>query len=470
MIRARSIRFRMMLLFCAVVGILLALSYAGFYLMFERVVRDQLDRRLKETAGPIVADLIADPTEEDVNQLDIAGQYFEVLDLSGRVLQRSKNLAVELPLLVHHGLTGTLPFQTVDVKTIGRIRTALVPFTAGNENWLLAVGASTEDVESALATLRHSGLVLFPLSLLLVAAISGVFANRSLRPVAELTGQASMRIQQLSRSTPERETPRASSRGEDELQVLATTFNRLFQQLDSVVGQLRQFVSDASHELRTPLSVLRGETELLLARPRSTMEYETATRIMDVELKKLSRIVDGLFTLSMADAGQLILASEPLYLEEVLEESSAMAAPQANRKQIRIERDLQRDVAFRGDAAFLRQLFLIFIDNAIKYSPPGKPLRITLTADKEIRIRFEDQGIGIAKEHLPRIFERFFRVAQTGSVETQSGGLGLAIAQAIVQAHHGAIECESQPGIGSVFTIRLPLTAPSAHKQELISV
>ena len=102
------------------------------------------------------------------------------------------------------------------------------------ENWLLAVGASTEDVESALATLRHSALVLFPLSLLLVAAISGVFANRSLRPVAELTEQASMRIQQLSRSTPERETPRASSRGEDELQVLATTFNRLFQQLDSL--------------------------------------------------------------------------------------------------------------------------------------------------------------------------------------------------------------------------------------------
>src|SRR5207247_8691178 len=107
----------------------------------------------------------------------------------------------------------------------------------------------------------------------------------------------------------------------------------------------------------------------------------------------------ALFTCSRRHASQCIVASEPLYLEEVLEESSAMAAPQANRKQIRIERDLQRDVAFRGDAAFLRQLFLIFIDNAIKYSPPGKPLRITLTADKEIRISFEDQGIGIAKEH-----------------------------------------------------------------------
>jgi len=116
-------------------------------------------------------------------------------------------------------------------------------------------------------------------------------------------------------------------------------------------------------------------------------------------------------------------------------------------------------VLFHGDAAFLRQLFLIFIDNAIKYSPSGANLRITLRADGEANIQFRDEGIGIAPENLPRIFERFFRVSQTGSGETQSGGLGLSIAQAIVQAHRGRIECESAPGAGSVFTIRLPLNS-----------
>jgi signal transduction histidine kinase len=246
--------------------------------------------------------------------------------------------------------------------------------------------------------------------------------------------------------------------GEDELRLLSKTFDKLFDSLDSAVGQLRQFVSDASHELRTPLSVLRGETELLLTRQRSTAEYESAVRIIDAELKKLSHIVDGLFTLSMADAGQLRLETEPLYLEEVLEETCAMAAPAARLKQIRIEKDLQRDVCYSGDAAFLRQLFLIFIDNAVKYSPSGTRLRVTLSAQRDILIRFQDQGIGIAHEHIPRVFERFFRVAQNGSAETQSGGLGLAIAQAIVQAHQGNIECESEPGAGSVFTIRLPFT------------
>jgi two-component system sensor histidine kinase ResE len=108
---------------------------------------------------------------------------------------------------------------------------------------------------------------------------------------------------------------------------------------------------------------------------------------------------------------------------------------------------------------FLRQLFLIFIDNAIKYSPAQRLLRVSLAAGSEVRVSFEDQGIGIANEHRRMIFERFFRVTNTDDVETQSGGLGLAIAQAIVTAHGGSIECESELGVGSIFTVRLPFAS-----------
>jgi signal transduction histidine kinase len=206
------------------------------------------------------------------------------------------------------------------------------------------------------------------------------------------------------------------------------------------------------------LSVLRGETELLLSRPRRTDEYEQALRIMEGELKTMGRIVEGLFTLSMADAGQLKFSPEPVYVDDVLEESIALATPLAQSRSIRIEKSLQHGVVLPGDAAFLRQLFLIFIDNAIKYSPAERLLRVSLVTGSEIRVCFEDQGIGIAKEHLRLIFERFFRVANPDDVETQSGGLGLAIAQAIVRAHGGSIECRSELGIGSVFTVRLPLS------------
>src|SRR5436190_8303611 len=293
----RSIRWRMFVLFCATAGALLAVCYAGFYLLFERVVREQLDRRLGEVAAPIIADLIVDPEDKDVDMLDIADEYFEVLDTSGAVLQRSKNLHVNLPVAARPG------FETVYLPGEGEIRLMVIPFQVGEETWLFVSGESTGDENAALATLRHFALALLPASLLATAIVFGLFSNQ------------------------------------------------LLGRIDAVVRQLRQFVSDASHELRTPLAVLQGETELLLSQPRTPTEYETATRVMDSELKKLSRIVEGLFTLSMADAGQLRIAPEPLYLEEVLEESCALAAPLATQKQISIERSLDRDGLFEVDAA-----------------------------------------------------------------------------------------------------------------------
>jgi two-component system sensor histidine kinase BaeS len=261
-------------------------------------------------------------------------------------------------------------------------------------------------------------------------------------------------------------TPLPVSSPHDELGLLAETFNHLLRGVDSAVGQLRQFVTDASHELRTPLAVLHGETELLLSKPRSAEEYRKTLVLFDDEFKKLTRIVEGLFTLSMADAGQLHLLSEPLYINEVLEEACALVTSRARSKNIAILRELNQEVAHSGDEAFLHQLFLIFLDNAIKYSPECTQVRVSLTEkDGTIRARFEDQGIGIASEHLAFIFERFYRAAPPTGVEAHSGGLGLAIAQAIVRNQGGCIECQSTPGVGSTFTVVLPTASPETNIQ-----
>src|SRR5262245_11408316 len=195
MTRGRSIRLRMLLLFCAVVGTLLAGTFAGFYFVFERAVRDQLDRRLKETAAPIIADLIVDPDEKDVDQLDIDQEYFEVLDTAGHVVQQSKNLRTPLPLA---SLSG---YQTARTPDAGEIRITIIPFQAGGQSWLFAAASSTRDVEAAVQTLRYFALLLFPASLLLTSVIFSFYANH------------------------------------------------LFLRIEAVVGELRQFVSDASHEL-----------------------------------------------------------------------------------------------------------------------------------------------------------------------------------------------------------------------------
>src|SRR5437667_10005668 len=152
----RSIRWRMFVLFCATAGLLLAVCYAGFYFLFRRVVREQLDRRLGEVAAPIIADLVGDPEEKDVDLLDIADEYFEVLDTSGAVLQRSKNLHVNLPVAARPG------FETVYLPGEGEIRLMVIPFQVGEETWLFVSSESTGYEYAALATLRDFAIALLP--------------------------------------------------------------------------------------------------------------------------------------------------------------------------------------------------------------------------------------------------------------------------------------------------------------------
>lgn len=457
----------MIVLFCTVVGVLLVISHVGLGFLLAREVRSQLDRQLLATARPVIADLITDPADEDdVDQLNVPDSYFELIDpLSGRVLQMSQNLdgqALDL-----RGATRALSepaFYVVsgphDKAPEARLRLALIPFQRDSRPMILAVAAPNRMEREVLEQFAWIVAVFLLLSLLLTAWLSTWYVGRSLAPITALTGHARKLTERISRrGRRELWTPLAIEHPGDELGQLAATFNELFAQVDSALRQLRQFVTDASHELRTPLSVLRGETELVLSEPRSPAAYQRALRVIDGELGKLTRIVEGLFTISMADAGQLRLLREPLYLNEVLEEACALAAPRARQKGIAILGDLKEELAYQGDEAFLRQLFLIFLDNSIKYSPPKTSVRVRLDrSDGSVKVEFKDEGIGISQSDLSHVFERFYRVSQHTNGESQSGGLGLAIAQAIVHAQGGRIDCRSTPGCGSTFIVTLPLT------------
>jgi signal transduction histidine kinase len=462
--KAKTLRFRMMLLFTTVVGVLLAGSYLAFWGLLSHEIPTQLNRQLVQTARPLIADIMTEPNAQDIKRLDIPGEFFELLDASGNVLQYSKNLTSPIDL---NGMSPAVSRPTFSIATIGgvqSVRVGLIPFQQGNQLRVLLVAIPTLGTSGVLDSFKRVTLLLFPLSLLLTAGISAFYVGRSLAPVTALTLHAAF----MAKRVTSREgfwTPLPVYSPHDELGRLAETFNQLLRGVDSAVSQLREFVTDASHELRTPLAVLHGETELLLSKPRTAEEYRKTLVMFDDEFKKLTRIVEGLFTLSMADAGQLHLACEPLYINEVLEEACALVASRARSKNISIMRELNQEVAYSGDEAFLHQLFLIFLDNAIKYSPESSSVRVTLTQqDRTIRARFEDQGIGISSEHLALIFERFYRAAPPNASEPHSGGLGLAIAQAIARAQGGCIECQSTPGVGSIFTIVLPISTADTHQ------
>ena len=456
--RAKTLRSRMMLLFCSVVGVLLAASYLAFWALLARAIPTQLNRQLLETSRPILADIASEPNARDVERLDIPGQFFEVLDASGRVLQRSRNLTYPIDL---KGLNLNDSHPVFGIGLVGNsesVRVALIPFEQAAGQRFLVIAIPTFGTNRLLDTFGGITLLLFPLSLLLTAAISAFYVGRSLTPIKALTRHAEL----MAKRVTDREgfwEPLPITSPHDELGRLAETFNQLLQSVDSAVRQLRQFVTDASHELRTPLAVLHGETELVLSKPRGADEYRKTLVAIDDEMKKLTRIVEGLFTLSMADAGQLHLDSEPVYVNEILEETCILVSPRARAKNISVVRDLNQEVAYVGDEAFLHELFLIFLDNAIKYSPSDSQVRVSLTQEgSSIRICFKDQGVGISSEHLPFIFERFYRAARPGNGEAHSGGLGLAIAQAIARAQGGSIACQSAPGAGSTFTVLLPVS------------
>jgi signal transduction histidine kinase len=459
--RALSLRVRMMLLFCIVVGVLLAGSYVAFYLALRSVVHSQFDHRLIEAEAPVAADLATDTDDEDVAALDIPGEYFETLDPSGRPIAFSKNL--NRHAIPFSGSTQNL--QTIRDTTLGRLRVGAATIHRAKGDEVLILAMPTFDVSETLERFRALLLLLFPCSLLIMGGVAAWYVGRSLEPIAALTEQTSQMAERvkvaatrtISARAARDALPLASTGRDDELGRLTDAFNKLFACMEGGLAQLRQFVSDASHELRTPLSILQGETELLLKEQREPGEYHRALEVIDSELKKLIRIVEGLFTLAMADAGQLRLQREPLYLNEVLEEACAMVAPRARAKQISIERELDREVPYVGDEIFLRHLFLIFLDNALKYSGQESKVHVEMApVNGAISVRFQDQGVGILAEHLPHIFERFYRVPQNDATEAHSGGLGLAIAQAIVRAQGGAIECASRPGAGSTFTISFP--------------
>lgn len=468
--KPRSLRYRMIRLSWIMVGSLLAASYLSVFFLLHREVSRQIDKELMGAAEPVRQHFEAfrDKTMADLNEFGGEGRYFEVLDLQGHVLERSRESMEDLPAPVAVGQLAQLrtPVFGYVRNRSGELRVAALPFARGSDpvqHYVLLAAISTFGSAHVLDLFGQIIAVLLPLSLLLAGFISAWYVDRSLAPVRRLTRHAELMAERAIHpggSGGELWKPLAVESSEDEIGRLTAVFNRLFAHADAVLRQLRQFVTDASHEIRTPIAILRGETELLLSGSMNGEEMDKALGGMDQELRRLTRIVEGLLTLSMADAGQLRLAWEPLFLNEQLEEACGFVTLRAQAKRIRIERNLSTEVRFTGDEAILHELFVIFLDNAIKYSPPGSAVQVSLEAAVEgVQVHFDDEGPGVAAGERQHIFERFYRSPATRGKSESGSGLGLAIADAIASAHGGSIACARRSGGGSRFTVTLPQRA-----------
>jgi heavy metal sensor kinase len=318
----------------------------------------------------------------------------------------------------------------------------------------IQVGRSEAEIEAVLAELRLFGAAGLLVALALAAGGGHFLAGRALSPVDQITRQAQrIGAEDLSRRL-------ALPLPNDELGRLAAAFDGMIDRLEGAFQRQRQFTADASHELRTPLAIIRSQADVALSHPREAAYYIHVLTSIREESERLGRLAENLLVLARADAGQSVMLGT-VDLEEIVAEAGAWVSPRARERDIRLAVEVSGGCAVRGDATWLSQLLLNLLDNALRYTPPGGRVRLGLRlADGGVAVEVADTGSGIGPEHLPHIFERFYR-ADAARTRADGAGLGLAICEWIAHAHGGRLEVVSVVDGGTSFTLWLPEAPPA---------
>jgi len=463
-----SIRFRLLLWFTAILALVLVLFSAFIYYNQSRDLEDdsigRLERRLVRLQSTLRTSLHEEDGQvslpEDIVQED---DLFALISSEGQVLvskgtfPASDSIQTATQAYKSHS-NQEESFENsaawVD-KSSGYVFVVAPIFGESGKTSLVVLGGlldPDEQMKGLFTTLLLGSL------LTLAIAIGGGFwlADRAMRPVRTITHTArSIGETDLSR--------RINLSSKDELGELANTFDNMLARLQAAFERQRQFVADASHELRTPLTIVNLETSRALAAHRSQQEYERALRVIHSENDFMSHLVNDLLMLARMDNNQMSLKKVPLDLSDVTVDAIDRLTPLAARKNVKLETGDLPEARMLGDRQSLLQMVSNLVENAIKYTE-GEEKKVyieTGVQDGCAWVRVSDNGPGIAPEHIPHLFDRFYRVdkararAMDDESESPTGsGLGLSIIQWIAQAHGGEVKVESMPGNGSSFEVR----------------
>jgi len=314
------------------------------------------------------------------------------------------------------------------------------------------LGRTLEGAEALFLTRVNRLLLLGALGAAVVALFLGILLARTLsRPIRELT----LATRSVAQGELGLEVP---IRSKDELGELAASFNQMSADLLQARDLRRQMTADIAHELRTPLSIILGHSEALSegVLPPSAETYQ----VMYEEAKRLSRMVEELRTLSLAEAGELELTLRLVSPGDLMTRAAAAHTPQAEKKGVELALDIGSDLAeVEVDPDRIAQVLDNLISNALRYSPEGGCVKLSAQGDRiQVKLIVEDSGPGVSAEEAPYIFDRFYRGDKARPRQEGSSGLGLAIAQSIVEAHDGQISAESEMGVGMRFIVTLPVS------------
>jgi signal transduction histidine kinase len=422
-------------------------------------------------------------TKEMADLLDPYPGYFMVLDQNGKLLYSSAMMRMlgaddQLTILTNAlkindstGFNVRVREDSVSLFAVGRRSNSVGPNIAR-----VITALPTSLAELAPQLLIGTIIVVAPIIFLFSMVVAYLVVGRAFQPVDQLINEVEAITDGRSLH---RRLPADSSN--DELSRLSITVNAMLTRLEGSFAALRRFTADASHELKTPLTVLRADVERAMHPGTNRSERMVALEEALQETARMSDLVNSLLTLARADEGRFDIYREPIELEPLMREVYETAVILGEDAGLTLSLAALEDGIVMGDRARLRQLFLNLVTNAIKYTPRGGRVELSVTrrGSDEIVVVVRDTGIGIAANDLPHVFDRFWRADRVRSRASERGGfgLGLAICQWIVQAHGGAISVQSRLGRGSIFTVQLPIVAaappvlpmlPAAHEPSAV--
>jgi signal transduction histidine kinase len=465
-----SIRFRLVLWFTAILALVLIVFSAFIYVNQTRDILGEsvfsLDRKMAALGVTLTVTpdgiLVPPGVLQDTDVLVFTDPNGQVLASHGPLPAKDAQTLADRAMQEYQQRLNSSGSVVSWMEGTGSPRTnyvfVTVPLQSGfRRNGLVILGSPADPYR--LETRLLFTLTAGSLATLIIALLGGYWlADRAMRPVHTIT-QAARTIGETDLSR------RLNMKSKDELGELANTFDGMLERLQAAFERQRQFVADASHELRTPLTIVNLETSRTLASLRKPEEYRQALSIIHSENDFMTALVNDLLTLARMDAGQAVMESQPIDLSDVAVETIERLTPLAVRNSVRLEAGDLPEAHILGDRQHLIQMVSNLVDNGIKYAA-GDHKKVSIetgSTGETAWVRISDNGPGIAPEHLPHLFDRFYRIDQSrtraGDDSTDSktpggSGLGLSIVQWIAQSHHGEIKVDSLVGTGTTFEVR----------------
>ena len=383
--------------------------------------------------------------------------YSRILDESGHILYEAPGMSQEIPPTAFPALSEPVhkaqKWQSAKGKIYRLIAMQVEPSAANRplRQIQVALDETSEEAQISRYARYLTGLLL--IGILVSAVIGIVAARRGLRPLADITKAAErITVSQLHERIDAAYWPQ-------ELVSLARAFDGMLDRLEDSFNRLSQFSADLAHELRTPINNLRGESEVALSKPREAHEYREILASSLEEYDRLSRMTDSLLFLAKADSAQGMVTSLPLdarkEIKKITDFYEALAAEQGVRAVCEGEGTLD------ADPILFRRAISNLLSNALRYTSSGGKITFSIhrVDGGGIEIACCDTGTGIAQEHLPKIFDRFYQANSSRNAQTEGAGLGLAIVKSIVSLHGGEIAIQSTLGVGTSIRLIFPATA-----------